>query len=334
MYNSHTHTHTHTQLLHNVQRIAEVFLDLQRDGNVEHSRSVVIFKRCALYDEVPGSEKEKELVLNTKAGEELNSLLQSQAKDMENILKEWEGKVKEARLQYYHLNCYTTLQLLALRKELGPFKVKISTSVPSSVLVLLQSVSSEVDNSLVKDAVLRATAADSPANTPVIETEQSPSDSKNLPEISLLKDKPKSSDRPSQEDTAKPLKPRGPNHPSLTAEDLNDDQQSVLTHCVEFQGFTELHVLRAFETCGLEANKFDIEEWCDDNKDIFAGVDSQESELGSEDEEDESSSDDSSGEFDIEESVHAPGNRPSASSGLNNLPVHKFIYVRMRYCAI
>ena len=327
MYNS----HTHTQLLHNVQRIAKVFLDLQHAGSVEHSRSVVIFKLCALYDKVPGSEKEKELVLNTKAGEELSSLLQNQAKHMENILKEWEGKVKEARLQYYHLNCYTTLQLLALRKELGPFKVKISTSVPSSVLVLLQSVSSEVDNSLVKDAILRATAA---AITPVIETEQSPGDSKSLPEISLLKDKPTSSDRPSQEDKTKPLKPREPNHPSLTAEDLNDDQQSVLTHCVEFQGYTELHVLRAFETCGLEANRFDIEEWCDDNKDIFAGVDSQESELGSEDEEDESSSDDSSGESDIEESVHAPGNRSSASSGLNNLPVHKFIYVRMRYCAI
>ena len=72
--------------------------------------------------------------------------------------------------------------------------------------------------------------------------------------------------------------------PTLTFEELDDKQKEAYTHCVEFLGFSSSHVLRAFQECRQKANVFDIEEWCENNKDQSAKHPDDTSEVHSESE--------------------------------------------------
>ena len=90
--------------------------------------------------------------------ETIISTLQSQAKKMENELREWNKTVFEARNKFYELNYFTTIQLLLLRQELGAMNAAFgNANVPSNILALLRSISFDVTSEnvcrVVKDLV-------------------------------------------------------------------------------------------------------------------------------------------------------------------------------------
>ena len=253
-----------------------MFLDLQLAGNVEHSRSIVAFRQCASYQSIPGEEGE---IMDIHAGKVLVDVLQSQAKKLEGILNDWQGTVEESRLTYYHLNCFTMLQLLTLRKDLGLFKQWTTSSIPSHVLLLLQSVSPDLDEPCVKDAVQKAVAPCTESQ--VLEN----SKEETLAPYTSTTNATESTTADAEKVKKVETKSQGP---SLSLDDLNDEQKSIYTNLVESQNFFGLLVLTAFEKCRLEANEYDIAEWCDENDNLYA--DESESESDSESSEDEDDS--------------------------------------------
>ena len=105
-----------SQLLHNATRIAELYLDLQRAGDVTYSTACLSF-RCAIYDvSQPGV---KDLQFNESKAKKRVSELQDYTRKLDTRLVSWNISVDAARENYYELNYFTTLQLLELRKELG-----------------------------------------------------------------------------------------------------------------------------------------------------------------------------------------------------------------------
>ena len=285
------------QLLHNVTRIAEVSLNLQQAGNVEHSGTIFTFP-CAQYD---GGDEDP--LLNERLGKELTELLQEHAKQLEDALNNWEREIQVARTRYYQLNYYTTLQLLILRREFGKFKASFSTCVLSNVFTLLHSVSPRIENSAVRDAVLRA----------ISEPQLYRMDSKGeeAPIVKSIKVQPKQATGNNNEGTSRighilPLHPKDlSERPSTIVDDLNDEQKQILTRSVTFLGYTESHVLRAFQECGPKANKFDIEGWCDNHKDIY-NEDVQEEGSAYEDEDEEDNQSTSSESSDDSDHKEAP----------------------------
>ena len=294
-----------------------MFLNLQQAGNVEHSGSILTFP-CAQY-----SGDEKSPVFNEKVGKQLVELLQEHAKQMEEALKDWQVEIQFARTLYYQLNYYTTLQLLTLRREFGRYKAFYSYFVPPNVLALLHSVSPQITNYTIRDAVVRATTEVQPF---LIDSSNDFMD-ENIPlgEIPLARTITESPElaadrsmKPSgvilyghnvQPPVGKPSStttgsfPKAPPKmtPSLTVNDLNDEQKQIFTRLVEFLHHSESHVLRAFQECSPEANKYDIEGWCDRNDDDYSDDDREgEYESGNE-EEIQSSASESSDESEPEE---------------------------------
>ena len=292
-----------------------MFLNLQQAGNVEHSGSVLTFS-CAQY-----SGGEKSPVFNDKVGKQLVELLQNHAKQMEEAFKIWQAEIQFARTKYYQLNYYTTLQLLTLRREFGRYKASYSYCVPPNVLALLHSVSPQITNSTVQYAVVRATTEVQPF---LIDSSNDLMDEKiplgEIPLARTIKESPElvadsymkpsgvimyghnvqpPVDKPSSTTTGSVPKAPPKMTPSLTVNDLNDEQKQIFTRLVEFLQHSESHVLRAFQECSPEANKYDIEGWCARNDDDYSD-DDREGEYESENEE-ESSASESSVESEPEE---------------------------------
>lgn len=123
------------QTLHSVCRIAEVLLELQQKGNVKYTGWILTF-HCRV---------------------DMVNALQQQAKDMEKELQIWEEEVQQVRNKYYELNYYTTLQLLALCKELGRLKTfsqsHFCTEISPHILALLESISAEMSSPYIWEAV-------------------------------------------------------------------------------------------------------------------------------------------------------------------------------------
>ena len=123
------------QTLHSVCRIAEVLLELQQKGNVKYTGWKLTF-HCRV---------------------DMVNALQQQAKDMEKELQIWEEEVQQVRNKYYELNYYTTLQLLALCKELGRLKTfsqpHFCTEISPHILALLESISTEMSSSYIWEGV-------------------------------------------------------------------------------------------------------------------------------------------------------------------------------------
>ena len=123
------------QTLHSVCRIAEVLLELQQKGNVKYTGWILTF-HCRV---------------------DMVNALQQQAKDMEKELQIWEEEVQQVRNKYYELNYYTTVQLLALCKELGRLKTfsqpHFCTEISPHILALLESISAEMSLPYIWEAV-------------------------------------------------------------------------------------------------------------------------------------------------------------------------------------
>ena len=54
--------------------------------------------------------------------------------------------------------------------------------------------------------------------------------------------------------------------PNLREEDLNGQQKEIYFDLVEYRGYSRFLVLRALEECPATASKYDIQDWCDENK--------------------------------------------------------------------
>jgi hypothetical protein len=213
--------------------------------------------------------------------------LQKQAKQMEEELSEWKEIVRIRREKYYELNYFNTMQLLALRRELGKLKADCHHVISFDVLALLQSISSQVSPVIVSDAVCQVTTK--PAYT-TDEVEVA------ICEDAEMKDSVEFSHPDEQKSSDSLLSSRAPNEslqadinknlPTLTEDDLNEAQKEMAANISSRLYCTKQLVLLAFEECpGDDNDRYDYENWCSNNlnRDIL--------DEGSEDEGIESDSD-------------------------------------------
>ena len=85
-------------------------------------------------------------------GKDIVDTLQDIAKEMEVDQHEWKGEIRKTRQEFYHLNYYTTKQLLSMRRELGRFKDgSQDQTIKPEVMALLRSISREVNQDIVKE---------------------------------------------------------------------------------------------------------------------------------------------------------------------------------------
>ncbi len=199
------------------------------------------------------------------------AILQEYIITLDGKLVAWKSSVDQAREKYYHLNYFTTLQLLQLRKELGILCTQLSSSctVKQEVLFLLKSVSPLVTSSVVTDALqvlIQHEPMDSEERMECLSTASS--FDAEATDVVQFSSSPKSSP-----DKIKPISlpslPARTQSPILTYENLTEFQQKTFTDLCSM-GFSDGHVLSAFEKCGEKANMYDIEQWCEDNDDCFS----------------------------------------------------------------
>lgn len=261
------------QTLHSVCRIAEVLVTLQQVGNVKYTGWTL---------QVPCSTNR--LIITE---------LQEQAKKMEDELCQWKDKVRCRREEFYELNYFNTMQLLALRRELG--KLNLGSQVVSpDVLALLQSISSQVSPQIVSGAVCQVTdkrLAQLAGDVQCEEAEMEPVF--DMPALDVeMSDHISSAAKP----TELPKSDRNKQLPNLTEDDLNETQKEIMLNISSRLDCSKRLVLMAFEECpGEENGQYDYLQWCSENLDRDIGSDDEGSELSSDSEvstEDESETED------------------------------------------
>ena len=218
---------------------------------------------------------------------------------MEARLQDWRKTVRTARTKYYDLNYFTTLQLLHLRKELGLLcrsEDFHSAHVSSNVLMLLQSVSPNVSSSEVQTAVKLGTNFTETPSLHSTTEDLSESDVEELtaqvlPDISITEPFFEESNL-TEEPTEHPSSvaststkaedigliqdfPSFKSVLTLSLDDLNEKQKQIMTQCTKYLGYTPPLVLQAFQECGLDAERVEIERWCEDHEDDFDEVEQE-----------------------------------------------------------
>ena len=180
------------------------------------------------------------------------SILQCQAKRMEEELREWKKTVFEARNKFYELNYFTTIQLLVLRQELGAMNAAFgNANVPSNILALLRSISFNItsDNvcKVVKDLVADPSLV---IGSPNHEESCVDQNERTLKTPILVRSVP-------EERIEKP---------KLQEDELTDEQKGIMTFVVQRLSCSKLLVLKAFEiNQGKEMNKYEYKKWCIDH---------------------------------------------------------------------
>ena len=297
-----TQVRVFTHTLHNVCRIAEVLISLQRVGNVKYTRWRLQVP-CGPSTVVP--------------------ILQDQAKVMEQELTNWKEEVTQKRGEFYELNYYTTLQLLTLRRELGVIKSKPNTgpaAVTPNVLALLESISNQVTAPHIH-AIVQSVISDSirsVASAPSVSTQGGASIV--LPSLSSpAVFGAASSKRPSASSRGEPSLAQelfssaerqtssrtedmkvDVELPKISEDKLSQEQRGMMQDLINQYEFPCQLVLKAFEVCKKNVVKYDIENWCIENLDKYAfDSEAQEAEF-SDDDEDDSQSDVSSMESEDE----------------------------------
>ncbi len=238
---------------------------MQRAGEVSYAKVSLTFQ-CAFYDtNQPG---EKEVQLNETKAKEKVIFLQDYIKDLEGKLAAWKNSVVKAREKFYHLNYFTTLQLLQLRKELGVLTQDKSTRIViPQVLLLLQSVSPLVTSSVVTDALqalVQLGPMDCEGREEDLFTVKPAVDNEQEGEVHVFESANSSPDKSIPQ--AMPSPPPRILSPMLTYEDLTEVQLKNFTDLCSM-GFSDGHILKAFEECAQKATVYDIEQWCEDNED-------------------------------------------------------------------
>ena len=178
--------------------------------------------------------------------------------------------MNNARGKYYELNYFTTIQLLQLRKELGMLTQSNATHiVKPNVLMLLKSISPQVDSRVVVDAMQASTHATQPEPMDYdgeMEAITTATAITTPTDVEVMESSPAFEKQDPQQFISSPS--AALKLPSLMYENLTEHQQETYTHCVNFFGYSKRHVLRAFKECGKEATIYDIEPWCVSNEDI------------------------------------------------------------------
>ena len=320
---------THT--LHNICRIAEVLISLQRVGNVKYMG----------------------WILQVPCMGDLNAVipkLQELAKVMEHELMGWKGEVTQKRGDFYELNYFTTLQLLTLRRELGVIKSKPNSGpadVTPNVLALLESISTEVTapyvhvvvQNIISDSIKSIVSSPSVSaqdgasvispslSSPAVLGESSSSDANTLtPRESSLAHELFSSADLQISSGAEDMKVDDTiEQPKISEDELSQEQRGMMQDLIKRYNFPTELILKAFEECEAESTKYDIEKWCHENIDKFhdAQSDGENSEEEEEDEEEkegkDKESDDSSMDSDDEEYTSHRHSTPLSISGMEDV---------------
>ena len=322
---------THT--LHNVCRIAEVLIDLQRVGNVKYT-GWRLQVPCGLSTVVP--------------------MLHDQAKVMEHELANWKEEVTQKRGDFYELNYFTTLQLLTLRRELGVIKSKPNSGpgvVTPGVLALLESISTQVTaphvhaivQNVISDGIRAATSAPSVSaqdgviivspslSSPAVLGGGASSSGSGGPsrqhEPSLAQELLSSAEVQTASGAEDMKVDITIEKPKISEDELSQEQRGMMQDLINQFDFPSQLVLKAFEVCKENATKYDLGNWCNDNFDkyTFEG-ESQEADLSDDDDEDDRKSDASSMESEDEGYSYQQQATPLSVSGKFE-SVHMCVYV-------
>ncbi len=193
--------------------------------------------------------------------------LQDYIRDLDRKLVAWKQSVNNARGKYYELNYFTTIQLLQLRKELGMLTQPNATHiVKPNMLMLLKSISPQVDSRVVVDSMQAVLTQPEPMDYEgEVEAIPAATAIATTTDVEIMESYSAFEKQNPQQSISSPLATLP--LPSLMYEDLTEHQQETYAHCVDFFGYSKTHVLRAFEECGEETTKYDIERWCDCNDD-------------------------------------------------------------------
>ena len=236
------------KIFHGIYRVADALIELQQSGNVSYLG----------------------WTMEVACGPDKVEALATQARLMEHELASWLDKVKQTRKQYYELNYFTTPQLIILRRELGKLKLPHANiyAVSPMVLSLLQSISIDIS----KEAILKA-VKEVPSLPPPSAPDDLPSSLSSFPKV----DSKTSSQTLSEQKGAKITKlsatkqEKASSKTSFTsaADKLTNEQREILMYVVDRFGFPQQLVLKAFEVCKGEVNKYDIQNWCLENAEKY-----------------------------------------------------------------
>lgn len=212
---------------------------------------------------------------------------------MEDELSKWKEIVRCRREEFYELNYYNTMQLLALRRELGKLN-RGSHTVSPNVLALLQSISSQISLQIVFGAICQVTDKKTAElvshdnahmegvfDLPTQDDMQMSSDDKYSSSGANLFEVPKAD--------------HNKHMPNLTEDDLNEAQKEMMINISTRLGCSKVLVLMAFEECpGNENDRYDYQKWCSDNieRDILNELNEDDGSLSDSDSEASSGSDD------------------------------------------
>lgn len=219
------------QTFNSVCRIGEILLELQQHGHDNYMGWEV--KVCCRVSDVVGK-------------------LGGLAKQMEQDLNEWRMAVSEQRQSFYHLNYFTTQQLLALRKELGCYKDSLSNNrvINSEIIALLQSISRNVTE---HDVPKIFNSLRSKRTSAIIESSEDFVPHPDRDDFESMNVEPSS----------------GLPEPHLSVADLSDVQKSILINLKQNSSFHPKLILLAFDKCTEVVNEESIESWCTENKQNF-----------------------------------------------------------------
>ena len=220
-------------------RVADALIEHQRSGNITYLG----------------------WTMDVVCGPDLAGVLAAQAQTMELKLTNWIDEVKQTRKQYYELNYFTTPQLVILRRELGMLKslhASISAVSPT-VLNLLQSISHDISKETIVKVVKEVVLLPSGNNS---SSAVSTHDSKSFG-LFTAKQENAPEKRLSMKKKSKALA-----HGSI-ANKLSSEKMEIMMYIVDRLGYPQELVLKAFEECKVDANKYDIQNWCMENAEKY-----------------------------------------------------------------
>ena len=232
-------------------------------------------------------------------GKDIVDRLQDIAKKMEDDQHEWKEEIRKTRQEFYHLNYYTTKQLLSMRRELGRFKDgSQDQTIKPQVMALLRSISREVNQDIVKEhlfniiLLLGEQEAYNESTLEHLQTISTHVQSKHkattptmqhnihhpgLEKYSNNNDDNKISTMKSKvfEDIMKAEIVSNTPVPQLKEEELTDKQKAIIANLKEDNGFHRKLIMLAFDRCAKPDIQEEVEEWCLEHTEDFIYPDSE-----------------------------------------------------------
>ncbi len=225
--------------------------------------------------------------------DDLVNRLEEQAKAMERDLSRWRDTIREERGNFYHLNYFTTQQLLSLREELGCFKEgRADRPIKPEIMALLQSVSRNITPQNVKESLFNIialfgeqTALDESSEEYVKAIQDGVTHKTNRYNNSLkhnLADSIKPSIQLNKKtlSATQVLKNIVVNddipQPQLSIDELTDNQKTILANVKHNYTFRTKLVLLAFDRCAKADDEEVVAEWCLEHAENFPYPDSDE----------------------------------------------------------